>query len=427
MKINRISESMGLISDEISSRAIEAFEKKSENQSSISEEKPRVIREEKSHKAPFVIALAGLCAAAAVVVPLVLKNAGNSSITSSDVLSGAADSVVESVSENVSESAPQVEKLEFDRTDSEDSRIEFTIPEYEGVTFEWKRGGKRDGILANGEIIAEGMPVLQAYLADLNGDGMREIVTSSSWGSGFTPQSIGAYDYANKQFYVFHSSDYFNNFYLYTNNDELWVRERDYLGNNVLSDKKLELSDMKLYEKGPEVAPEEWYSGFEPELTADTSIAVNVREVKISLNDDGNLIIRDDENPNVKIFSIKFDCSKANAFAFVINKDGTYKTFSGDDITKEEILRECPDGVFGDLWSSKIEWGLFNDENTIWAFNGSHDCTEDNLWTYEFWFALDDEALRTFEEFAPEGFGGGLRIKDNGDGTYSIISAPYNS
>lgn len=427
MKINRISESMGLISDEISNRAIEAFEKTSEKSSSISEEKPRVIREEKSHKAPFVIALAGICAAAAVAVPLVLKNAGKNPIVASENLSGAADSVVESVSENVSESAPQVEKLEFDRTDSEDSRIEFTIPEYEGVTFEWKRGGKRDGILANGEIIAEGMPVLQAYLADLNGDGMREIVTSSSWGSGFTPQSIGAYDYANKQFYVFHSSDYFNNFYLYTNNDELWVRERDYLGNNVLSDKKLELSDMKLYEKGPEVAPEEWYSGFEPELTADTSIAVNVREVKISLNDDGNLIIRDDENPNVKIFSIKFDCSKANAFAFVINKDGTYKTFSGDDITKEEILRECPDGVFGDLWSSKIEWGLFNDENTIWAFNGSHDCTEDNLWTYEFWFALDDEALRTFEEFAPEGFGGGLRIKDNGDGTYSIISAPYNS
>lgn len=426
MKINRISESMGLISDEISSRAIEAFEKKSENQSSISEEKPRVIREEKSHKAPFVIALAGICAAAAVVVPLVLKNAGNSSITSSDVLSGAADSVVESVSENILESAAQVEKVfdnnHFKSTVNEDD-ISFTLPEFEDVSFKWTR----QKVTANGETIAEGMYIYQVYLADLNGDGMREIVTSSSWGSAFTPESIGAYDYANKKFYVLHTSDYFNTLSLHISNNELWACEKDYLGNNVLSDKKLELSDMKLYEKGPEVAPEEWYSGFEPELTADTSIAVNVREVKISLNDDGNLIIRDDENPNVKIFSIKFDCSKANAFAFVINKDGTYKTFSGDDITKEEILRECPDGVFGDLWSSKIEWGLFNDENTIWAFNGSHDCTEDNLWTYEFWFALDDEALRTFEEFAPEGFGGGLRIKDNGDGTYSIISAPYNS
>lgn len=426
MKINRISESMGLISDEISSRAIEAFEKKSENQSSISEEKPRVIREEKSHKAPFVIALAGLCAAAAVVVPLVLKNAGNSSITSSDVLSGAADSVVESVSENILESAAQVEKVfdnnHFKSTVNEDD-ISFTLPEFEDVSFKWTR----QKVTANGETIAEGMYIYQVYLADLNGDGMREIVTSSSWGSAFTPESIGAYDYANKKFYVLHTSDYFNTLSLHISNNELWACEKDYLGNNVLSDKKLKLWDMKLYEKGPEVAPEEWYSGFEPELTADTSIAVNVREVKISLNDDGNLIIRDDENPNVKIFSIKFDCSKANAFAFVINKDGTYKTFSGDDITKEEILRECPDGVFGDLWSSKIEWGLFNDENTIWAFNGSHDCTEDNLWTYEFWFALDDEALRTFEEFAPEGFGGGLRIKDNGDGTYSIISAPYNS
>ena len=432
MKINRISESMGLISDEISSRALEAFEKKSENQSSISEEKPRVIREEKSHKAPFVIALAGICAAAAVVVPLVLKNAGNSSITSSDVLSGAADSVVESVSENILESAPQVEKLEFDRTDSEDSRIEFTIPEYEGVTFEWKRGGKRDGILANGEIIAEGMPVLQAYLADLNGDGMREIVTSSSWGSGFTPQSIGAYDYANKQFYVFHSSDYFNNFYLYTNNDELWVRERDYLGNNVLSDKKLELSDMKLYEKGPEVAPEEWYSGLEPELTDDVNIAVNVEKVRMSVNGGELSAVSDDENPNVKIFTIKFDMSKADTFAFVINEDGTYQTFSGDNISKKEILNECPNAAFGLMWlyknGSEAESALLGDDDKIRAFNASHDSiTQGTLRTYEYWFALDDEALRTFEEFAPEGFGGGLRIKDNGDGTYSIISAPYNS
>ena len=263
MKINRISESMGLISDEISSRALEAFEKKSENQSSISEEKPRVIREEKSHKAPFVIALAGLCAAAAVVVPLVLKNAGNSSITSSDVLSGAADSVVESVSENILESAAQVEKVfdnnHFKSTVNEDD-ISFTLPEFEDVSFKWTR----QKVTANGATIADGMYIYQVYLADLNGDGMREIVTSSSWGSAFTPESIGAYDYANKKFYVLHTSDYFNTLSLHISNNELWACEKDYLGNNVLSDKKLKLWDMKLYKNGPEVPPEERYSGLEP-------------------------------------------------------------------------------------------------------------------------------------------------------------------
>ncbi|MGN0670507.1 MAG: hypothetical protein ACI4JZ_08150 [Oscillospiraceae bacterium] len=97
MKISRISESMGLISDEISQRAIESFEKKSEKSNSISSEKPRVIREEKSHKAPIIIALAGLCAAAAIAVPFALKNTGKNEIVASENLSGAADSVSESI------------------------------------------------------------------------------------------------------------------------------------------------------------------------------------------------------------------------------------------------------------------------------------------------------------------------------------------
>ena len=431
MKINRISESMGLISDEISSRALEAFEKKSENQSSISEEKPRVIREEKSHKAPFVIALAGLCAAAAVVVPLVLKNAGNSSITSSDVLSGAADSVVESVSENILESAAQVEKVfdnnHFKSTVNEDD-ISFTLPEFEDVSFKWTR----QKVTANGETIAEGMYIYQVYLADLNGDGMREIVTSSSWGSAFTPESIGAYDYANKKFYVLHTSDYFNTLSLHISNNELWACEKDYLGNNVLSDKKLKLWDMKLYKNGPEVPPEERYSGLEPELTDDVNIAVNVEKVRMSVNGGELSAVSDDENPNVKIFTIKFDMSKADTFAFVINEDGTYQTFSGDNISKKEILNECPDAAFGLMWlyknGSEAESALLGDDDKIRAFNASHDSiTQGTLRTYEYWFALDSEIVRSFEKFTQEGCSGGVRIKDNGDGTYSIISAPYNS
>ena len=97
MKINRISESMGLISDEISQRAIESFEKKPEKSNSISAEKPRVIREEKSRKAPIIIVLAGLCAAAAVALPFALKNAGKNEIVASENLSGAADSISESI------------------------------------------------------------------------------------------------------------------------------------------------------------------------------------------------------------------------------------------------------------------------------------------------------------------------------------------
>ena len=93
MKINRITDALGSISDEFSREAIEEFETKSVKiDNTVSEEKPRVIREEKSRKAPFVIALAGICAAAAVALPLVLKNTGRSNIVAPESLVGAADS-----------------------------------------------------------------------------------------------------------------------------------------------------------------------------------------------------------------------------------------------------------------------------------------------------------------------------------------------
>ncbi|MGN0670012.1 MAG: hypothetical protein ACI4JZ_05630 [Oscillospiraceae bacterium] len=430
MKISRITDALGSISDEFSREAIEEIEKNSnQNDSIIHDGKPRVVSEEKSRKAPIFIALAGLCAAAAIALPFALKNVGKNEIVASENLSGAADSVVESVSENISESTAQAEKVfdnnHFKSTVNEDE-ISFTLPEFEDVSFKWTR----QKVTANGETIAEGMYIYQVYLADLNGDGMREIVTSSSWSSAFTPESIEAYDYANKKFYVLHTSDYFNILSLHISNNELWVCEKDYLGNNVLSDKKLELSDMKLYENGPEVPAEERYSGLEPELTDNINIAVNVEKVRMSVNGGELSAVSDDENPNVKIFTIKFDMSKADTFAFVINEDGTYKTFAGDNISKEEILGECPDAAFGLMWLYKNggdELSALLENDKIHAFNASHDSTQGTLRTYEYWFALDSEIVRSYEEFTQEGCAGGIRLKDNGNGTYSMITAPYHS
>ena len=557
MKISRISQALGSISDEFSREAIEEFDTKSAKINNTVPEKPRVIREEKSRKTPFVIALAGLCAAAAIAVPLVLKN-----VEKNALLSGAASSAA-------------VEKLGYDLDGSEDYReykFEFTMPEYEGVDFEcthyqitangeviasgmpilqvyladlngdgrreivcytgcsgnmsnvinvcdysekqlyilfsrgieswldlfenngelWVRESEyrtknvlsekkleisdmkkidgsfenakaekifdndnfksnvseddisftvpefadvsfewtRQKVTANGETIAEGMYIYQVYLADLNGDGLREIVTSSSWSSAFAPESIGIYDYANRRFYVMHTSDYFNTLSLYINNNELWVREKDYLGNNVLRDKKLEMSDVKLYKNGPEVSADEMYSGFEPELSDDISIAVNAEKVRLYVNGGKLSAVSDKENPNVNIFSIKFDTAKAENFAFVINEDGTYQTFSGDNLSKEEILRKCPAAAFGLMWQYKNggdEVSALLENDKIHAFNASHDSSKGTLRTYEYWFALDSEIARSFEEFTQEGCSGGIRLKDNGNGTYSMITAPYNS
>ena len=410
MKISRISQALGSISDEFSREAIEEFDTKSAKINNTVPEKPRVIREEKSRKTPIVIALAGLCAAAAIAVPLVLKNVDKNAL-----LSGAASSAA-------------VEKLGYDLDGSEDYReykFEFTMPEYEGVDFECTHYQ----ITANGEVIASGMPILQVYLADLNGDGRREIVCYTGC-SGNMSNVINVCDYSEKQLYILFSRGIESWLDLFENNGELWVREKDYLGNNVLRDKKLEMSDVKLYKNGPEVSADEMYSGFEPELSDDISIAVNAEKVRLYVNGGKLSAVSDKENPNVNIFSIKFDTAKAENFAFVINEDGTYQTFSGDNLSKEEILRKCPAAAFGLMWQYKNggdEVSALLENDKIHAFNASHDSSKGTLRTYEYWFALGSEIARSFEEFTQEGCSGGIRLKDNGNGTYSMITAPYNS
>lgn len=71
MKITRISEALGKIDDEISREAVEQFEQKSIQTNNAPAEKPRVMYEHKTRKAPILIAAAGICAAAAIAVPVV--------------------------------------------------------------------------------------------------------------------------------------------------------------------------------------------------------------------------------------------------------------------------------------------------------------------------------------------------------------------
>ena len=124
MKINRISQALGSISDEIYLRAIEEFEKTSnKNDSNISTEKPRVVSEEKPRKAPIIIAFAGICAAAAIALPLVLKNVGKSQIAGSEELSGATDSVSQSGDSSTTLPFPDNIILEMDLPKSAPSEL----------------------------------------------------------------------------------------------------------------------------------------------------------------------------------------------------------------------------------------------------------------------------------------------------------------
>ena len=116
----------------------------------------------------------------------------------------------------------------------------FSVPEYGGVDFKWSS----DSVCANGEKLFLGMPVWSVYLADLNGDGLREIVSCASFGSGIIDERIYVYDYSSKQLYVL-KNRMKSDFTLFMNNGEVWVRESKYASDDVISERKLALSEME--------------------------------------------------------------------------------------------------------------------------------------------------------------------------------------
>lgn len=73
---------------------------------------------------------------------------------------------------------------------------ELEPPEYPGVTFRWTSGSVsavKDGETAE---LFRGMPIWNVFLCDLNGDGLRELCATVSYGSGPVDSHVVVYDYA---------------------------------------------------------------------------------------------------------------------------------------------------------------------------------------------------------------------------------------
>ncbi len=95
-----------------------------------------------------------------------------------------------------------------EKIDCEDQTAgkEFTMPEFPGDTFVWKK----DIMLVshNGETASAlygGPGIVNVYLADLNGDGKRELVNLCQKDPGLTANEIMVYDYANSKLYTIRS------------------------------------------------------------------------------------------------------------------------------------------------------------------------------------------------------------------------------
>ena len=90
------------------------------------------------------------------------------------------------------------------------NEIEFTLPEFPDVKFTWDtlnivsvKDGEKTALFW-------GMPIWSVYLADLNGDGKREICSTVSIGSGIVDERIIVYDYANGELYELQDRFYHN-------------------------------------------------------------------------------------------------------------------------------------------------------------------------------------------------------------------------
>lgn len=143
--------------------------------------------------------------------------------------------------EKTEENAPKTEllfSLKDDLSSWEETR-RFAVPEYKDVVFEQTSLC----VFADGKRLYGGMPVWDVYLADLNGDGKREIISEVSMGSGIVDERVYAYDCSEKQCYVLENR-FYSDFSLFMNDGELWVRETKISG-EFADERKLALSEMK--------------------------------------------------------------------------------------------------------------------------------------------------------------------------------------
>lgn len=101
---------------------------------------------------------------------------------------------------------------------------EFELPEFPYVKFAWDHlniVSEKDGEKTE---LFWGMPIWSVYLADLNGDGKREICSTVSIGSGIVDERIIVYDYANGECYELQDR-FFHRYELELKNGELFYVE----------------------------------------------------------------------------------------------------------------------------------------------------------------------------------------------------------
>ena len=138
---------------------------------------------------------------------------------------------------------------EMNWTDS----IEISLPEFPDVIFRWSYG-EIAAVKGNETTsLYTGMPIWNTYFCDLSGDGLPELCSTISWGSGMIDNRVIIYDYANGVSYSLEDRG-FADYTLRQNktDGQLYVDKTAHVGGGLLSTGRLVFEDDCLQVLWPE-------------------------------------------------------------------------------------------------------------------------------------------------------------------------------
>ena len=171
-----------------------------------------------------------------------------------------------------------------------DGYLETNRPEFPGVTFRWSYAAM-SAVTETGIVqLYTGMPIWSVYFCDLTGDGLPELCSTLSYGSGLVDNRIRVYDYANGACYELEDRGFYD-YTLRLNNEDgcLYADKKTYAGDALVSSWRLALSDGNLYRKDNK------FTGVISEVYPDTnSIAVYTDDTEFPYANDVLLYLPDD-------------------------------------------------------------------------------------------------------------------------------------
>lgn len=124
-----------------------------------------------------------------------------------------------------------------------DGRLETAIPALPGVTFRWNAVSVEAVTAAGVFPLYSGLPVWNGYFCDLTGDGLPELCSTLSFGSGLVDTRVILYDYANGASYQLADRGVCDYTLRQDADGRLVVDKRDYGSGEVLASGPLVYAD----------------------------------------------------------------------------------------------------------------------------------------------------------------------------------------